>query len=327
MNTFKFNNCLIKPFYGDLPNPDNPTVAYHYTSPNAFLSIIKDGFIRFSDIEYMNDKSELVYVYKVLIDFLKEHKDQYSFTWRVLNELIGAENYSEIQSLRATHILYKELPNLPIVSSRMFLFCLAMERDSLNMWNYYVQSGNYEGYNIGLDIYKFLSTFETPEQFTADPFVVRYGQIIYEKQQQLQYIKAEVDKIERLQKDKTVDLAACTLRMDLQRLGLFMKHPCFKIEHELRIVIEFSENKIPHGIDGAKKYFGPNNHEITEDFCIKNGILVPFLKVRLPQESIVDVTVSPIMEYDLAQKSIAELLNIKQYPHINIKQSEIPIRY
>ena len=55
------------------------TPRYHYTSPEAFLSIIRSKTLRFSDIRYMNDKTESIYFLKVLLDFMDEdgHRQQY----------------------------------------------------------------------------------------------------------------------------------------------------------------------------------------------------------------------------------------------------------
>ena len=92
MAEFEFNTGAIKRIYRN--GEKNTLTAYHYTSPNALLSIIKDGFIRFSDIEYMNDKSETVYAVKVLLDFLDNHPGEYLFTRDVVSALIGQQSYA-----------------------------------------------------------------------------------------------------------------------------------------------------------------------------------------------------------------------------------------
>ena len=96
MAEFKFNSQNIKHVFGE-SDKNNTLTAYHYTSPNAFHSIINDGFVRFSDIKYMNDKSESVYFVKVLLDFLDEHPGEYIFIRDVLDALIGENSYSDIQ--------------------------------------------------------------------------------------------------------------------------------------------------------------------------------------------------------------------------------------
>ena len=36
----------------------NKKIVYHYTSPKAFLSILENKQVWFTDVRYMNDKSE-----------------------------------------------------------------------------------------------------------------------------------------------------------------------------------------------------------------------------------------------------------------------------
>ncbi len=41
---------------------------------------------------------------------------------------------------------------LEFLNMRHFIFCASTDKDSLNMWNYYVKGENYQGYNIGLSV-------------------------------------------------------------------------------------------------------------------------------------------------------------------------------
>ncbi len=118
MAEFKFNTGGIRRIFRD--NERNTLSAYHYTSPNAFLSIIRDGFIRFSDIEYMNDKSETVYAVKVLLDFLDKYPGKYLFTRDVLDALIGKQSYSDIQSLKTTAIVFNDFGGFTTQKNRSF---------------------------------------------------------------------------------------------------------------------------------------------------------------------------------------------------------------
>lgn len=72
-NNNEFNSFMIKSFRTDDESVIKGTkkIRYHYTSPSAFLSIIDKRQIRFTDIRYLNDKSEGVYLIKLIINFLK----------------------------------------------------------------------------------------------------------------------------------------------------------------------------------------------------------------------------------------------------------------
>ena len=328
MEKFQFNSKNIKKLFDEYKR--NTLTAYHYTSPNSFHAIINDGFVRFSDIRYMNDKSETVYAVKVILDYLDEHPGEYPFVREALNVLIGKNNYSDIQTLRTTNVTFNEINNFPYNQTRSFLFCLSTEKDSLNMWNYYVQNGRYEGFNIGFSLYDLIKTFDTNSEKEMDSFTVYYGKVIYKKDDHFEVVKNILNTIESMKHkamDPKIPFAAILLRNEIESKGLFIKHPEFSSEKEYRIVVNIAELRIPHSKEEAQKYFGENNKMIVEDFCIKNGLIVPFLKVKVPPVSISKVTISPISEFDLASKSTIEFLKVKGFEKAEVVQSKLPIRF
>ena len=328
MAEFQFNCKSIKKFFDD--SERNTLTAYHYTSPTAFHAIIKDGFVRFSDIRYMNDKSETVYAVKVILEYLNEHPGEYLFVREALDLLIGQNNYSDILELRVTNLPFNDIPKFKYMETRNFLFCMSTEKDSLNMWNYYVQNGRYEGFNIGFNLSELIRTFDTSSEKELEGFSVYYGKVLYKKDKQYEVVKEILERIEKMKNhgiNPILPFAAMTLRNEIESKGLFIKHPEFSSEHEYRIVVHIAEERIPHTEEDAKKYFGENNKLIVEDFCVKNGLIVPFLKVKIPSASITKVTISPIAEFELASKSAAEFLRIKGFNKADVVPSKIPIRF
>ena len=73
-----FNSPLIKRFSPGSVDDEvsSNEIVYHYTSPEAFLSIIRSHTLRFTDIHYLNDKSEGIYFTKLLLDFMDEYHDK-----------------------------------------------------------------------------------------------------------------------------------------------------------------------------------------------------------------------------------------------------------
>lgn len=51
----------------------NKKIVYHYTSPKAFLSILENKQVWFTDVRYMNDKSEGKFIVKLLVEFIEKH--------------------------------------------------------------------------------------------------------------------------------------------------------------------------------------------------------------------------------------------------------------
>lgn len=106
--------------------------------------------------------------------------------------------------------------------------------------------------------------------------------------------------------------------------GVFFKDKAFKEEEEYRVVIDLSESRV--NADRIN-YVNKNNRNIKLDFYGRNGILVPCLAVPFELNAIKKVTMTPMMEYDIAKASIEEFLHINGYENVDVKESEIPIRY
>ena len=73
-----------------------------------------------------------------------------------------------------------------------------------------------------------------------------------------------------------------------------------------------------------KEYIDP---KIEDEFTVKNGLIVPFLLVKFDCDAITNVTISPITEFGIAKESVKELLKNKIGSNIEVKKSDIPIRF
>lgn len=333
----KIKSSLIREFRpGDKTDLSDNTYVYHYTSPEAFLSIIQNGSIRFSDVRYMNDKSEAIFVVKRLIEFSEKKKNVYPLFCEALNKLLKGNNFDALKNLAVDKVQYVEFPGLKFEKQRNFIFCTSTESDSLNMWNYYASGGKYSGYNIGLSVQNFLKSFDTESEEFLDAFIVYHGNVIYKEKEQFEIIEELAKQIEKpIQYDKSpqaIHRRAATIRNFIEIKGLFFKHSSFSSENEYRFLLSIAEKRIPHTVNEAKKYYGVFNKQIYEDFYIRNGVVVPFLKITIPPCSIGRITMSPMTEFEIARNSINELLDIKQIRGTNnskvrVCKSQIPIRF
>lgn len=336
---YDFNSFLIK---SALPvnqgfsvagvTKDQEDIVYHYTSPDAFLSIIQHQAIRFTDIRYLNDRAEGIYFVKLLLDFVEKNAGKYPLFEEVVSQLLKGNDWNKIQNLETTEVFYNEIPRMPYKAERVFVFCACAEPDQLNMWNYYVNNGAYQGYNIGLRVKELLKTFDTPNQKTIDAFHVYYGKVLYDEKWQMTEIRMLAESIERgidatPDKERAIKYAQLNLRSYINAQGAFYKHPKFKAENEFRIIVEISDGRIPHNKEDASGFVGENNKKMVEGFCTKRGLVVPFLTVALPANAISRVTVAPMVEFDIAKQSIRELFDVYGQGHPPIFKSNIPIRF
>lgn len=323
-----FNSFLIKSFKTDDKTVVDNTkkIRYHYTSPDAFLSIVKDQRVRFTDIRYLNDKSEGIYLIKLIINFFEKYKKEYPYSSEAFFYLIKYHSIEELKELNVAKIKYN-MP-MPYMEQRHFVFCMSTKQDSLNMWNYYVNNGSYQGYNIGFSVNKFLKTFDISTKTHIDPLLVLYGEVLYKENDQNKEIAMFFDFMERNLKShhdkKDMYYAVIEIRNFIESKGAFFKNPSFESENEFRIVIEIADARVHKKKD---LYAGENNKEIEDDFTTKNGLIVPFLSVKFDYDAINSVTISPITEFDIAKDSVKELFYKKSNYDIDVKKSNIPIRF
>lgn len=312
--------------------------VYHYTGANAFLSIIENECIRFSDIRYMNDRSETIFFVKRLIEFIKENGKQYPFFQDAVNTLLAENEYNQILKLNTNKIKYKDFTKLKVKTPRTFIFCTCEKADLLNMWNYYASNGTYSGYNIGLSVKNFLKTFDVDRTKESDSFIVYYGKVIYKKKQQFEAIANFAQNIEKFFSYTTsiqlshLQSAAVAIRQYIETRGPFFKNDSFQGEKEYRFLFSITEDTIPHSYEDAKKYFGQYNKKLCEGFCERRGLIIPYMQVSIPKNSISRITMAPMIEYEIAKSSIKELLKVRGIQSTNnaeipIYKSKIPIRF
>lgn len=334
----KTKSLLIREFHpGNQAESSDNTYVYHYTSPEAFLSIVQNNSIRFSDVRYMNDKSEAFFVVKRLIEFAEKKGDEYPLFSKALNVLLKRNNYDLLKNLSVEKVQYTEFPGLQLEKQRNFVFCTSTEADSLNMWNYYASGGKYSGYNIGLSVQDFLKSFDTDTETVADGFIIYHGKVLYKDKEQTAAIEELAKQIEKpISYDGTSQAEyrrAISIRSFIEIQGIFFKDSSFSSENEYRFLLSIAEKRIPHSVkESNEKYIGKYNKQICEDFYIRNGVIVPFLKVTIPPNSIGRITMSPMTEYEIAKNSIKELLEIHRIKGTNntevpVYKSRIPIRF
>lgn len=326
---YNFQSDFVHQYTGETREISDNTVVYHYTSPEGFLGILKGESLRFTDIRYMNDKSERVYFVKLLLDFLEGNKGIYPNTEEKANQILAKNDFDDIRNLRITNIKYKINFLGDMGSARTFVFCACTDNDSLNMWNYYVKNGSYQGYNIGFATRELLRKIGEilPKN---DAISVYYGKVIYSEKQQLAEIQKMVETIEAKletasEKPYLRMFSDVFLKEYIDLYGAFYKHPKFAGEKEYRFVVKVdnwnNENKFDF------KGWLESEENIEEDFCIKKGLVAPYLKVPFYKDAIKRVTLSPMIEVDIAKQGIEELIYQKKYQKFDVRESKIPLRY
>ena len=227
-------------------------VKYHYTSTSGLLSIIKGQTLRFTDARFMNDKSELSYFIDSLAFFLKKNKGYPECTKAFEKLVLNGQSIKDYKKIDVSALrFYTDIDVFKNQNLRQFVFCLSESSDSLNMWNYYSHSSNYQGYNIGINIEEFLKTFESRCSLKIDPFFIYCGKVLYAPNSQKQEIQHFCNDLES--QDLPLNSKILHLWDYISTYGLFYKNNAFKHEDEYRVVIVVSEDILHSSIKEQKK--------------------------------------------------------------------------
>ncbi len=297
--------------------------VYHYTSPEGLLGIINSKSIRFTDCQFMNDRSEYTHIIdlldKVYNNLKQEKKYDVDFVDRLLNLLKKDYEYEEVKVDEISDKL-----KFKLTQNRYYIFCTSLAKDSLNMWNYYVKNGSFQGYRMEMTIENLLDCFLS----LGKDVEIFYGKIIYNNNSKEKLIKKSIIdtalKIQNISDSfdyQDNDLAQQDIFGDLlyylQNFRLFFKDNAFKNEKEFRFII-----KLPLNHDLGKK-------QIRNGFSIKEGIFCPYCEVDINPENTIDsIMTAPMLDRPLSKLALKRLLKENNYnENITLTQSNIPIRY
>lgn len=316
-----------------LDYPPNIT-RYHYTSANALMSILNtkdtgNGSLRFTDVRYMNDKSEHLIFVKRLLEYLQKHRNQFQFSNEVIGELLLKKHKEEEYiTLSVPEIEPANVSFFTCSLMRHYLFCMSSKDDSLHMWNYYVRNGSYQGYNIGISPHRLLRKFD---KVGADIFPLTFycGDVLYKVKTQEKEIERLLEDIEGMgerldHSEVAVGICGVYLWEYIESYGLFYKDESFENENEYRIVIRYDE-ALAEGksIDTLLN----SNDSIKMSYYERNGIIIPCLSVSFYIDAVKQITMSPMLESGIALSSLKDFLSSNGYKNVAVKQSAIPIRY
>ncbi len=283
---------------------DKNYVIYHYTKPEKLLNILASGTLRFSNALYLNDKEEIAYSYKLIVDLIDETQGLNQDLFNKIRNHFGN---------KYKHIIdgYNDLVN----KLEYFTTSFSTESDNLTLWNNYAKGKSYTGYNIGFDKNKLV------EEMDKNNYLPIFGSVIYDKNKQVKIIHAIFKKwnmlFERALKcKKTNEVKLFDILFELidvlSIVSIFFKNPQFKNEHEYRIVIVNA--------------FGAPNSKPT-NIVEKNGLFVPYLEYNFSKESVKSINIGPTFDENIFYTSTNRMLLNFGYEDKEVFRSKIPLRY
>lgn len=287
---------------------------YHYTSPEGLQGIFETRALFATDMYFLNDASEGMYVIRLIQDNIQElcHNDE---------ELIKYVK-RELRHLKLgkwTKLIHN------------YTISFSMNGDSLEMWNYYTKGNSIQGYNIGFDIEKLASTIQIEildneghqiKRNEKKHLVLYQGKVIYDRSRQLELIELIFNefysKYKELGDEQMLSLVAHYMVSKAMNYGQFFKSKEFGIEEEYCLIFS------TYLLEGNSEKGIP----CQEKFRIHGGCIIPYQKCSFDIKSISEVTFSPSLFNDMTEAGLSRLLDQYGITGENrIKKSNIPLRF
>lgn len=255
---------ILQNFY----DPKKDSVLYHYCSMESFEAIVRSGRIRLSDINMMNDFSEISWGYKIFEEAASRilaREDQNS-------DLPNRDFFDAIDAQLASAQL----------SMHPLLACFSTERDVLSQWRGYANDGT--GVCIGFSGHKLLNC-------CATFFKCQYDYEIQVEQMIGRLISAYQIGSEFSPQDHAEHLFGYLPSL---------KNPAFIEEGEVRAVhllqVSVTENGFELTDPGGQE-FGKDAAICSVEFQIRDGGVVPYIDIPFydgkPDGEITNVTLGP----------------------------------
>jgi hypothetical protein len=198
-----------------LYKPSESDVIYHYCSAATFQAIVESGNIRFSDINMLNDASEVRWSYGVFEEAAN----------RLLQRVGMPPTAPHID--RAFIDAIDEIVSPSQLIGHPFIACFSQERDILGQWRAYADDGR--GYAIGF------KAALLAEQLPATFFQVEYNRELQVKEM----MQAIMGIYIMQQEENDAAKSKSQFAKNCFYLATFMvafKHPAFAEEKEIRAV-------------------------------------------------------------------------------------------
>lgn len=275
---------------------------YHYTSPEGLQGILEKSNLRFSDRNFLNDSSEGSYVLDLLANNIEK----------------VCENAEElILDLKQKCVDRKK--RLINEAFHTYQCSFSLNNDSLCLWNYYTKGDNIKGYNLKFDVEELAQSL-IPKQMNTQESVLKpiLGEVIYDNKIQINIIKNIIEAFTDLyHNSQGFRLTIIDYIIDKILLnGKFFKMPYFKVEQEFRIVFStmILSDMRRQGIPDVEKF-----REL-------NGYYIPYIEKDFEPPTLLGITMSPTLDLELTKESLKRILKYK-YPHVEVINSQIPVRY
>jgi hypothetical protein len=292
-----------------LYQPASDELVYHYCSASTFQAIATSGTIRFSDINMLNDESEVRWAYSVFEEAATR-----------LIKRIGISASAPAIDVSFVDSIDEIISPIQLIA-HPFIACFSLTSDLLGQWRAYADDG--KGFAVGFRA-------ESLKRQLPATFL----KVIYDRELQIREMMQAIVAIYLRQQegndsDRSAFLEDCVL------LGTYMtslKHPAFAEEREIRAVHVVNIKSYGNLAKFVDRGGIVDDHTKVDgnpvSFQVRDNHLVAFTDVTLTPNN----TASPIAELVLGPKNhsapgnLCLFLGGLGYTDITLRKSSAPYR-
>jgi hypothetical protein len=287
---------LITERAGHVRQKKIPETLFHYTSSAAFLSIVQNDTLWFSDFRYMNDLSELEYGVNLVRAALHKRLD-------------GATNPDVV---RVMPFAFEQLARA-MTYTDVFVFCMCEENNLLNQWRVYGR----DTVPVSME----LATNSFTDQIW-EPYSFEIIPMVYDPEVQAKIIDACVDvgleyakkhRAAIFQRDDDIQsFVEIWVSICIDRCTT-LKHPQFAVEKEWRLSTRWG---LEHRVITGRKY----RQSVA-------GI-DPYLEMTPEggELNLWSVTIGPCSYPEIQKRTMLEFLYQHHKANTEVHLSNLPIR-
>ena len=294
-------NKVYEKHCSNIEKCSSDTILYHYTSPTGLLGILSSSSLWMSDSDFLNDSSESDYFFEIYHEAVPysvqtRKEEQFRHT---------ADMFSYFHA--SMHSWPRETAKR--IKETRYILSMSLDKDNLNLWNYYTKNANSIGYSLGLKGEMTKSLFRQDK----DELLLS-GKVIYDSDIQIQLLSELYNDYWKLYSalKHTYQREYLFAKMEdnVVRYSVFMKSPHFAHENEYRVAV-------------VKLGSNPTQQRLFREM---NGAFIPYITRSIDLQDIIEVGISPTNRTEFVNKSLKELLEAKGI-NATIYSSDVPLRY
>jgi len=269
----------FEPFYYDtlcfrhnlIVNKQTPDYLYHYTTARGFLGILQSN----EDNYFQMWASDSRYLNDSL---------EYVGGLKIAEECLNSSQY------KLSHLNQQASNLLKVNNGRIAVLSMSSKEDLLSQWRAYSENGGYS-IKINTDLFKDIDSHCSNNYlakciYSKTELIVKINNCI--EWHNKQFTKSTINCSQEVI-DYHLNYCLSGLVGTIRNLATLFKHDSFSEESEWRYVVTYpQENKF--NIRSA------------------NGLLIPYICLKFPEKSIVQVTVAPSSREQLAKCSAEDVL-------------------